>query len=177
MGSSWRNQVRAAERHGVTIREAYDGETIVRFVTECEQHSATRGFRHRGSAKFIAKLLQGSGSADVRAKLYCATTAQQFSGGLLVMIVGKKMQLMLSATVRGERSPTRLLQWTAMKAAIGTDVALYDLGGVDPAANPGVTAFKRELGGRLVAIPAIRGFPLSQRGRLALMTGRVLGRV
>ena len=54
----------------------------------------------------------------VAARLFSASLGSRFQGGLLVMIVGKTMQLIFSAAVRGEQSPSRILHWTAMKAAM-----------------------------------------------------------
>ncbi len=177
LGPDFRNQVRAAQRHGCEVRANLDEATVARFVAECERHSAARGYRHQGDLALVRRLLQSADDAPVRARLFCASREGQFGGGILVMVVGATMQLMQSATVRGKRSPTRLLHWEAMRSAIAAGVARYDLGGVDSATNAGVAAFKRELRGTIVTLPPIRGSALDLRGRVALATGRAVGRI
>jgi len=159
------------------VSEAHDAETISQFVAESEQLSLARGFRYQGSEAFITGLLLGSRNQEVCAKLYCASLRSRLQGGLLIMIVGKTMQLIFSVAVRGEQSPSRILHWTAIKAALNAKVTRYDLGGMDPVGNPGVYEFKRQLRGQLVTIPPIRGSALTLRGRIALMAGKALGKV
>jgi Acetyltransferase (GNAT) domain len=177
LSSNWRNNVRAAERAGMVVNEARDAGSIRQFVAECERLSTTKGFRYQGGEAFVAGLLRDADRGDVAAKLFCASLEGRFQGGMLVMIVGKTMQLIFSAATRGEPSPGRLLQWTAMKAAINANVTRYDLGGMDPEGNPGVYEFKRQLRGELVTIPPIRASALSLRGKIALMGCRALRRV
>ena len=64
-----------------------------------------------------------------------------------------------------------------MKGAIAANVTRYDLGGMDPEGNPGVYEFKRQLRGELIAIPPIRVSALGLRGRIALLGGKMLGKV
>jgi hypothetical protein len=177
LSAKWRNNIRSAERDGVCVTESNDAILIKQFVAACEWLSVAKGFRYRGSEELISALLLGSATSNVFAKLYCATLAGRAQGGVLVIIVGRTMQLMFSAAVRGESSPSRLLQWTAMKTAINAQVTRYDLGGMDAVTNPGVYEFKRQLRGQLVTVPPIRGSALSLRGRIALITGRAMGRV
>ena len=161
----------------MVVSEARDAGTIRQFVAECERLSAAKGFRYQGDEAFVAGLLRGSGHREVVAKLFCAALENRFQGGVLVMIVGKTMQLIFSAATRADPSPSRLLQWTAMKAAMNANVTRYDLGGMDPKGNPGVYEFKRQLRGELVTIPPVRASALGLRGKIALMGGRVLRRV
>jgi hypothetical protein len=177
LSSRWRNDIRHAERSGVRVSEAHNAETIKQFVAESERLSAIRGFRYQGSEAFIAGLLFGSSNAPVGAKLFCASLGNRFQGGLLVVIVGRTMQLIFSAAVRGEQSASRILHWTAMKAAMNAMVTRYDLGGMDPVGNPGVYEFKRQLRGELVTIPPIRGSALTLRGRIALIAGKAFRRL
>lgn len=177
LSSNWRNNVRAAERSGMHVGEARDPGSIRQFVEECERLSTYKGFRYQGSAPLLCSLLHDSGNRDVVAKLYTASLGPRFRGGVLVMIVGRTMQLMFSAAGRGEPSPGRLLQWTAMKAAMAANVTRYDLGGMDPDGNPGVYEFKRQMRGKLLTVPPIRVSVLGLRGRVALLGGKVVGRV
>lgn len=175
--SNWRNNVRSAERSNLHVGEAGDAGTIREFVAECGRLSAAKDFRYQGSEPLLCSLLQDSGSRKVVAKLYSASLENRFRGGLLVMIVGRTMQLVFSAAERGVPSPGRLLQWTAMKAAMNANVTRYDLGGMDPEGNPGVYEFKRQLRGKLLTIPPVRASALGLRGRVALLGGKMLGRV
>ena len=177
LSSNWRNNVRTEERAGMVVNEARDVGTIRPFVAECERLSADKGFRYQGDEAFVAGLLRDSGDRDVVAKLFSATLEGRFMGGVLVMIVGRTMQLIVSAASRGEPSPGRLFQWTAMKATIHANVTRDDLGGMDHAGIPGVYEFKRESRGELVTIPPLRGPALSHRGRVALAGGRMLGAI
>jgi CelD/BcsL family acetyltransferase involved in cellulose biosynthesis len=92
------------------------------------------------------------------------------------MVVGATMQNIFSAAVRGEHSSSRLLYWTAMKAAANAKVTRYDLGGIDPVANPGGYEFKRQIKGELVTIPPVGGSALTARGSAALIAARALRR-
>ncbi|MFO1316190.1 MAG: GNAT family N-acetyltransferase [Burkholderiales bacterium] len=177
LSSNWRNNVRAAERSGMRVAEADDSDSIRQFVAECVQLSTSKGFRYQGSEPLISCLLRDSSTPDVVAKLYCASLDDSFRGGVLVMIVGKSMQLMFSASGRNEPSPGRLLQWTAMKAAMAADVTRYDLGGMDPEGNRGVYEFKRQLRGKLLTVPPIRASALGLRGKVALLGVKMLGGV
>ena len=170
LSSNWRNNVRAAERAGMVVNKARDAGNIRQFVAECERLSTAKGFRYQGDEAFVAGLLRDAGRG-CRRQAVLRVVGRRFQGGVLVMIVGKTMQLIFSAATRGEPSPGRLLQWTAMKAAINANVTRYDLGGMDPEGNPGVYEFKRQLRGELVTIPPVRASALSLRGRIALMGG------
>jgi len=177
VSSNWRNNVRTAERKGICVSEAYDADSVRQFVAACERLSDTKGFRYQGSEALISRLLRGTNARRVFAKLYCATLANRFIGGLCVMTVGTTMQNIFSAAVRGEQSAGRLLQWTAMKSAVNAKVTRYDLGGVDPVANPGGYEFKRQIRGELVTVAPVRGSALSPRGGAALWAARALRRI
>jgi len=175
LSSNWRNNVRQAERKGVEVREVRDADSIAQFVAACERLSLTKGFRYQGSEALVSELLVASVTSSVVARLYCATLKGQLQGGLLVLIVGGTMQIIFSAAIRGTQSSSRLLSWVAMQAAAGQKVTRYDLGGIDPVANPGGYEFKRQLRGREVTIPAVRGSAFTLRGRAALAAAKVLG--
>ena len=92
------------------------------------------------------------------------------------MMVGSTMQYIFGAAVRGEESSSRLLHWTAMKSAASAKITRYDLGGIDPVANPGGYEFKRQFRGKEMMMPPVRGSALSLRANFALAAARALGK-
>ena len=177
LSANWRNEIRGALKKGICVREVDDDESISRFVAVCAALGKTKGFRFQGSAELVSHLLRERNSPQVTAKLYAASLAGEFLGGLFVFIVGASMQNIWNVVVRSGGGSNRLLQWTAMKAASDAKVTRYDLGGIDPIVNPGVYKFKRALTGPVVTFPPIRGAALSLRGGIALAAARALRKV
>ncbi len=166
-----------ALKKGICVGEVDDDDSISRFATAAAELGKTKGFRFQGSKELISHLIRESTSPRVTAKLYVASLAGEFLGGLFVCFVGATMQNIWSVAVRSGGSSNRLLQWTAMKAASEAKVVHYDLGGIDPIGNPGVYKFKRALKGPVVTFPPIRGAALSLRGGIALAAARALKRI
>jgi lipid II:glycine glycyltransferase (peptidoglycan interpeptide bridge formation enzyme) len=61
-----------------------------------------------------------------------------------------------------------LLQWRVIQAAHEKGFKWYDLGGIDPEANPGVHHFKRGLGAQEITAPGPLEYPAAGWRRAAV---------
>jgi lipid II:glycine glycyltransferase (peptidoglycan interpeptide bridge formation enzyme) len=149
LDGKWRNQLNAAERHGLTVTEGTDDELYAPFLGLYDEMMARKRFdttvdpRHfrRIQARLVGpeKMLIMLGARDGVPQT-----------GLVATAVGETGMYLLGATSNdGLKSKgSYLLQWRMMNRLRERGCCWYDLGGINPETNPGVYHFKQGLGGQ-----------------------------
>jgi len=144
----WRNQLNAAERNNLQVIE---GETGEQFRTFCglytemwERKRFETGVRVEEFGRMQEQL-----PASQRLRILICAHRQQAVAGLVYSAIGQSAIYLLGATNRTgmEAKAAYPLQWTVVQRLKEYGVRYYDLGGIDPDANPGVYHFKRGLSG------------------------------
>lgn len=152
----WRNQLKQAERNGLLVTEGTDAASWNRFeilyhgMMARKPFTTTVNIREFGA---IQKVLPQN--LKMRVLLAChegepvAGVACSFLGDTAIYLLGATHEKALKLRA------ANLLQWEAIKSAKQLGLLAYDLGGIDPAANPGGYHFKNGLSGKDVShLPA-----------------------
>lgn len=166
MHSKTRYNIRVAERHGVTVREALYEEVwlkgeIGRFWKLLEATAERDGFQTHVRAYYgimIAGLCPGTDSGDLKVRLWFAEHEGEPVAAALVAEYGDTATYLHGASAHDKRQlmAPYLLHWSIMRAAKAAGIAKYDFWGVAPTDDPkhpwaGITRFKNGFGGKHVA--------------------------
>lgn len=169
----FRNQIRSAERRGVQV-EIDDRVDDPDFCRQLQSLSSVKGFKPSQSPEFFQAANDGG-----HFRLFRAVCDGGLLGAVMIGLAGEVGTYLLGS--RGESSDSgsaaNLLQWNVMRWLKERSARIYDLGGVDWNANPGVYRFKSRMGGRLVPSGSLLFCGGVSRFAGLLGTGhRILGR-
>lgn len=175
----WRYGVRAAERAGVVVEQSSRKEDIVQFFAKCGEISKKKSFALPGSEQLVMALLCDVSTPDTEAQLFLARSEGCIAAGALVLRCGKTLHYFWGTSDRtfSKQRPGEAVQWGVIEWAIEQGLETYDLEGIDPVHNNGVSAFKRKMGGVEVEMAGMYSHPLNLRGRLALKAGTLLHKI
>lgn len=172
--SRCRYSVRRAEKLGIEMAVTSCVEDVAAFYQLCQVVSESKSFELRGSLKFFLFLLQQGSLKTVGAQLWIARYQGKLCAGALLLQSGKNLHYMWGGVDR-HYSKERLgegLQWAIIDWACAQGFLRYDLEGIDEINNPGVTAFKKKLGGVVVGLASKNVYPLNWQGRVLMQLGR-----
>lgn len=175
----WMYGVRRAAREGVEVVLATSADEVSEFFRMCAQISQDKGFELPGSEALMHQLLFSPQSDGESMQLFLAKYDGEIGAGAFVARSGDHLHYFWGASDR-ELSRQRVgeaVQWAVMEWGIAEGCSRYDLEGIDQANNPGVYAFKKKMGGEEVRLAGTHIIPLSLAGRVALVVGRLLGRI
>lgn len=150
----WRNGLNGAERHNLTVRQGGTAEFFEAFAALYDETVARKGFSSPLDATFYAQVQTTTPAEDA-----FVVTLVEHEGAAVAGHVGSSLGdtcvyiLGASNEAALKLKATYLLQWHVLCAARDRGCAWYDLGGIDPEANPGVYHFKEGLGGTDVTAP------------------------
>jgi len=154
--SKWRNGLNVAERNGLDVVAGSDRALFDVFSGMHERMRAAKSFDVELTAPFYAEVNEALEPAD-RFEVSLAFDGGRPVAGHVASRGGDTSAYVLGATTKEGRQARAayLLQWRAIERAAAQGCRWYDLGGIDPEANPGVHRFKQGLGGeeRLSAGP------------------------
>lgn len=180
LDSQWRYGARRALREGVVVRTSTAMADVSAFFSLCNALSEAKGFVLPGSEALMQELVNVSlpGSATV-ATLYVGEVEGVIAGGALVARCGRHLHYLWGASDRrfSKYRVSEAVQWQIIRDGVASGMIRYDLEGIDPAANSGVCAFKRKMGGHEVALRGMEATPLTWAGRVAVVMGCRLGRL
>jgi len=152
----WRNGLNVAERNGLDVVAGVDRPLFDAFAAMHDRMRATKGFDVELPASFYAQVNEALDPVD-RFEVSLAFDGGRPVAGHVASRGGDGIVYVLGATTKEGRMARAayLLQWRAIERAAALGCRWYDLGGIDPEANPGVHRFKQGLGGeeRLSAGP------------------------
>lgn len=148
LDQKWRNQLNGSEKHGLELEvtDSQDGyhefEIIYQFMLARKQFESTVNVAEFGR-------IQQQLPPSQKMMVFLARKDGEAVGALVCSLLGDTAIYLLGATTdRGrELKASYFLHWQAMLWLKSHGARGYDLGGIDPAANPGGYHFKSGFGG------------------------------
>ena len=165
LNQKWRNQLNCSEKNGLVLEVSDDREAYQEFVHLYEAMWDRKRFRTSVDvAEFdrIQELLSGS----ARMRTFLAKIDNKSIAALVCSLMGDTAIYLLGASNERARElkASYFLQWQAILWLKDRGARWYDLGGIDPEANPGGYHFKSGFGGNetmQLPIHTVSGGPLS----------------
>jgi len=175
----WMYGVRRAGREGVEVVRASTSDEVTEFFRMCAQISQDKGFELPGSEALMQQLLFLPQRDGEEMQLFLAMYEGRIGAGAFVARSGEHLHYFWGASDRelSRQRAGEAVQWAVIEWGIELGCSRYDLEGIDPVNNPGVYAFKRKMGGEEVQLVGKQAVPLSLLGRLAVLAGKVTGRI
>jgi hypothetical protein len=148
LDQKWRNQLNAAERNGLTIREGTGDDLFAEFAAIYRELLARKQFETTVDIDQFARIQRALPEPLKMRVLLCENDGKLLAG-LVGAAVGDTGLYLLGATSsEGMKAKgSYLLQWRMMQWLCERGCCWYELGGVNPERNPGVFHFKSGLGG------------------------------
>jgi len=148
LDKKWRNQLNRAEKNRLTVSA---GDGVEEYRAFCEIYSEMRRrktFDTTVDAREFERIQQALPPSQRMRVLLCREKGTLVAG-LVASAIGNSAIYLLGATSDAglNAKGAYLLQWTLIGWLRERGVVGYDLGGIDPEANPGVYHFKRGLSG------------------------------
>lgn len=143
----WRNSLNKSERVGLEIKMDPKGSNIDFFLKKYEEHKKAKNFRGPSTAfikeEFLAALKLGD-TFTLWAKL-----KDELVAGVLIAIHGQtaSYRIAWNTDLGRETNAHYLLIWKSISMLQERGLTKFDLGGIKPEEDPGVTKFKQGLGG------------------------------
>lgn len=155
----WRNQLNASERKELEILVDEGPGGVERFAPLYEAIVSRKGFDSELGPEFYTRVQRAADGNDPLTCLF-ATHEGRDVAGIVVWMRGGTATYILGASTKAamQLKASYLLQWTAIERAHELGCRYYDLGGIDPEANPGVYHFKSGMGGE-----EVRSLPMIER--------------
>ncbi|HYE00632.1 MAG TPA: GNAT family N-acetyltransferase [Alphaproteobacteria bacterium] len=157
LDGKWRNRLVVAERAGLTV-EADPAAKALPWLMELHE-ADMKARRYRGPSGPLVVRLRNGLWRDGHSLLLRALADGEPVAAALVLRHGAAAtyQIGWSAPEGRRRQAQTLLLWQAALALRAAGAQWFDLGGINPEHAPGVTAFKRGLGGEEVETVGVYG--------------------
>ncbi len=154
MAQKWRNCLNQSERRGMTVRIGTSPEIFREFCDLFSRFIERKQFTVDLTPPFYLAVHEQAPDSE-RFQISLAESAGAVVAGHVASLLGDTSVYLLGASSDEglKLKASYLLQWHAIQSARERGLAWYDLGGIDPEANPGVYHFKSGLGGQDVAAP------------------------
>jgi lipid II:glycine glycyltransferase (peptidoglycan interpeptide bridge formation enzyme) len=148
LDKKWRNQLSKAERNGLSIVESTAPDALQKFLPMYAQMRSRKNFETTVNAEEFRRMQESLPASQRMRVLMCEEDGEP-AAGIVVSAMGDSGVFLLGATSdRGLNSRgSFLLHWTFVQWLKANGFRNYDLGGIDPEANPGVYHFKEGLSG------------------------------
>ncbi len=175
LDKKWRNQLNAAERNNLKVFEGEGLETYGKFCNLYTQMWTRKRFETSVSIEDFGHIQEHLPRKQRMRVLICEYQNQPVAG-LVCSAMGNSAIYLLGATNETgmKLKASYLLQWSLIRRLKENGTRYYDLGGIDPDANPGVHHFKSGLSGvdlshmsALAACDSRLSFALARTGRAA----------
>ena len=174
LAQKWRNGLNRSERHGLTVEIGDGVELLEAFCSLFQDFRERKGFDVDLGPEFYLEAQREHLAAERFTVMLARKDARLVAGHVASHLGDTSVYLLGAADEVGrETQAAYLLQWHAILEAGKRRMRAYDLGGIDPEANPGVFHFKRGLGGVDVqAAGPGEARPQGLAGRLPLVAER-----
>jgi len=148
LNPKWRNKLCGAERNDLNIVEGDGIDEYCAFSQIYAEMWARKKFETSVSIEDFGHI-QEHLPRNQRMKVLVCEHKNQPVAGLVCSAMGNSAIYLLGATNETgmKLKASYLLQWTVIRYLKDNGTRYYDLGGIDPAANPGVHHFKNGLSG------------------------------
>ncbi|WP_119677674.1 lipid II:glycine glycyltransferase FemX [Indioceanicola profundi] len=156
LAQKWRNALNQAERVGLTVETDRDGSSLLPWLTERYMaDKAAKGYR--GPSPALLTRLRTAMHKDGDILVMRATKDGQDAAGILMLGHGLAATYQVGWTGEiGRRTRAHnLLLWRAALELKAQGRHWLDLGGLLPDQAPGVTSFKRGMGGEEVELAGV----------------------
>jgi|SRR5579872_49419 len=143
----WRGYLNTAERNDLQITE---GEGLERYLIFCRLYVQMIKRKNFWAGVRIDEFarIQEQLPASQRMKIFLCEHQGQPVAALVCSAIGDSAIYLLGASIDDMKlRASYLLHWSVIKSLKDNGTRYYDLGGIDPIANPGVYQFKRGLSG------------------------------
>lgn len=170
LAQKWRNCLNKAQRSNPAPEVTTRLEDFDRFTALFDQFVGRKGFSVDLGADFF-RTVQGAVAPPEALTLTTLQVNGTLIAGHMASMLGDTCVYLLGATSDEalKTNAAYLLQWHVIEQARACGLRWYDLGGIDPAENPGVYHFKCGLGGTEMRVPGpFELAPGTLRARLAL---------
>jgi lipid II:glycine glycyltransferase (peptidoglycan interpeptide bridge formation enzyme) len=148
LDKKWRNQLTRSEKNGLKIAVGNEAEDYRRFCRMYEQMQQRKRFESTVNVEEFARIQEDLPARHRMRILLCERDGVPVAG-LVASAMGNSGIYLLGATSDDglDAKGAYLLQWTLIQWLKESGFKWYDLGGIDPAENPGVYSFKKGLSG------------------------------
>ncbi|MGA4578902.1 lipid II:glycine glycyltransferase FemX [Limisphaera sp. VF-2] len=148
LDGKWRNQLNAATRNGLEITEGNESSLFGRFVGLYDEMMSRKRFETSVDVREFLRIQEHLAPPE-KMRVALAGQSGQLHAGVVTTAVGDTGIYLLGATGQeGLKSKASyLLQWRMIEYLKSVGCRFYDLGGINPEANPGVYHFKSGMGG------------------------------
>jgi len=170
LAQKWRNCLNKAQRTNPIPETSSRVEDFDRFTKLFDQFVGRKGFSVDLGADFFREVQRQAAPAEA----LTLTTIQvdgKLVAGHMASFQGDTCVYLLGATTDEalKTNAAYLLQWNVIEQAKARGLRWYDLGGIDPAENPGVCHFKCGMSGTEMTAPGpFECAPRTLRARLTL---------
>src|SRR5215831_4913394 len=148
LDKKWRNQLNAAERNALEVIQGESSELYHEFSGLYVQMWQRKRFESLVSVEEFLQIHERLFENQRLRILVCRQQGKPVSGLVCSAMGGTGIYLLGATNEEGMKSKgSYLLQWTAIRWLKESGIAQYDLGGIDPGANPGVHHFKSGMSG------------------------------
>ncbi len=148
LNQKWRNMLTRSEKVGLRIEMSESAEDLALMGPMLDSLEKRKSFHSARGVAFYARV-QRAAFQDERMRVYLAYHCDRLVAGLLCANVGPIVELILAAAndEGRETKASHSMQWRVVQDALLEGKSWYDLGGIDPATNPGVYNFKKGVNG------------------------------
>ncbi|MGE4180644.1 MAG: lipid II:glycine glycyltransferase FemX [Limisphaerales bacterium] len=148
LSQRWRSKLKNAERAGYSVSQCDSDSAYERFLGAYDQMMARKRFATTVDVREFATMQKGLLPGQ-RMRVFLCEKDGNLLNALVVAPGGDSGIYLLAATSDAglQENGAFLLQWHAIQWLKESGRAWYDLGGVNPDANPGVYQFKSGMGG------------------------------
>jgi hypothetical protein len=165
---NWRQSIRRAARKGVTVTFGTELDRFDAFAGMLAALRARKGFDVELDERFFAAVQAEAPERDRLVVGLAFVDGAPVAGNVTAIHGDTGVYLLGASTDAGlEAQASYLLHWQTIERLRERGAAWYDLGGIDPEANPGVAAFKIRTNG--MDVTAAGPFDLAPDG----LRGRV----
>jgi lipid II:glycine glycyltransferase (peptidoglycan interpeptide bridge formation enzyme) len=148
LDKKWRNQLTRSEKNRLTVIVGSGMNEYRTFCKMYEQMQSRKTFETTVDVEEFGRI-QGSLPEPQRMRILICEDKGVPVAGVVTSAMGDSAIYLLGATSDAglQSKGAYLLHWTFIQWCKGNGVRWYDLGGIDPHANPGVYHFKRGFSG------------------------------
>jgi len=151
LDQKWRNQLNAAERHGLQLHEGTDDDLFARFTDIYRELLARKQFETTVDIDEFTRIQRALPVPLKMRVLLCEKDGKPLAGLVGAAIGDTGLYLLGATSSEGMKAKgSYLLQWRVMHLLRESGCRWYDLGGINVRRNPGVYHFKSGLGGQEV---------------------------
>ena len=174
----WRRHLNGAERNGLEVTFGTGADRFEQVARMSEALRARKGFHLELDAGFFADV-QRELDGDDRLVVGIVSRDGEPLAGNITAIHGDTAVYLVGASTDAalECKASYLMHWRTIELLQERGVPWYDLGGIDPDVNPGVTSFKLRTNGiDVTAAGPYEAVPAGPRGQLTDWAERAYAR-